>query len=91
MKDMIELLSSSSNNFIPFKFDRTSNPSSIIYKISLKEDEDGWIIATSPDLPSLITQGKTEDEVIKNVLDVIRLFIDEKYIESSNKYFLVVS
>jgi predicted RNase H-like HicB family nuclease len=74
----------SSNDFISLKFDRSSDPSSATYKISLKEDEDGWIVVSSPDLPSLITQGKTEDEAIKNALDVVRLFIDEKYIENKD-------
>ncbi|MBI2445277.1 type II toxin-antitoxin system HicB family antitoxin [Candidatus Micrarchaeota archaeon] len=45
------------------------------FKVVLEKDEDGWITATVPSLPGCISQGKTEDEAIKNIRDAIDLHV----------------
>lgn len=47
------------------------------YKIYLEQGEDGWIVVTSPDIKSLITQGHDEDNAIRNALEVIDLINED--------------
>ncbi len=35
-----------------------------------------WYVATSPDLPGLVTQGKGLDDTVANVKDAIAAFFD---------------
>jgi len=43
------------------------------------EDSPGkWYLATSPDLPGLVTQGKGLDDTVANVKDAIRAYFDGK-------------
>ena len=36
-------------------------------EITLKHDEDGWIIAECPELPGCVSQGRTEAEAFANI------------------------
>ncbi|MBR1368155.1 hypothetical protein RJ53_01070 [Methanocalculus chunghsingensis] len=45
------------------------------FKIFLEQDEDGWYIATVPALPGCISQGKTEEEAKKNIVEAIELHL----------------
>ena len=40
--------------------------------------EDGWYIVQCPALPGCFTQGKTLDEALKNIKEVIELCLEEK-------------
>jgi predicted RNase H-like HicB family nuclease len=51
--------------------------------IVLKPGEDGYIIAECPTLPGCVTQGKTEEEAVKNAKELIEL-----YLEVSREYNL---
>lgn len=44
-------------------------------KVRLERDEDGICVATCPSLPGCISQGKTENEALKNIKEAIRLHI----------------
>ena len=50
------------------------------YTVIIEPGEDNWLVATVPALPGCITQGKTVDEVLKNVKEAI-----EAYLESLQK------
>jgi predicted RNase H-like HicB family nuclease len=41
------------------------------YRVLLEEDEDGILIASVPELPGCISQGKTRDEAINNIKDAV--------------------
>ena len=65
-----------------FSFDLTNAPSQKAttrqtYIIVLEQGEDGWIVVKCLDLPGVVTQGKTENEAIKNAMDAIRLMLEE--------------
>ncbi|MBI2672008.1 type II toxin-antitoxin system HicB family antitoxin [Candidatus Woesearchaeota archaeon] len=51
------------------------------YRIILEQDEDGAYVAECPILPGCISQGKTRKEVIKNIADAIK-----GYLESLKKH-----
>jgi len=41
--------------------------------ILYEEDEDGWIVASIPEVPGVFSQGRTRDEARVNVLDALQL------------------
>jgi predicted RNase H-like HicB family nuclease len=41
------------------------------FTVTLKEDEDGFIVASCPALPGCHTQGKTEEEALTNIKEAI--------------------
>ena len=43
----------------------------------LPDPDDGGYTATVPALPGCITEGDTLDEVLENVRDAIRLYLDD--------------
>lgn len=45
------------------------------------EQDDGWFIAQGLEEPGVITQGRTLDEIVANVREVVELMFDEKKIE----------
>ena len=44
-------------------------------RVRLEKDEDGMWVATCPCLPGCISQGKTQDEALKNIKAAIKLHI----------------
>lgn len=51
------------------------------FRVLIKEDEDGIFVAECPTLPGCISQGKTREEVLKNINDAIK-----GYLESLKKH-----
>ncbi len=41
------------------------------YRVLIEEDEDGIFVASVPELPGCISQGKTRDEAINNIKDAV--------------------
>jgi len=44
---------------------------SVKLRILLRKGADGYIVAECPDVPGAVSQGKTEQEAIENVQDVL--------------------
>jgi len=51
------------------------------YRILIEQDEDGIFVAECPSLPGCISQGKSRKEVLENIQDAIR-----GYLESLKKH-----
>ena len=51
------------------------------FRIIIEQDEDGMFISQCPSLPGCVSQGKTRKEVIENIKDAIR-----GYLESLKKH-----
>lgn len=45
------------------------------FRVSIEQDEDGVFIASVPDLPGCVSDGKTRKEAIANVKDAIAGYI----------------
>ncbi|MFN3995819.1 MAG: type II toxin-antitoxin system HicB family antitoxin [bacterium] len=45
--------------------------------IIIEKGEDGYYVAECPILPGCYTQGKTLDEALKNIREVIKLIFEE--------------
>ncbi len=48
------------------------------FPVFVEKDEDGFFVAECPILEGCFTQGKTLDEALKNIEEVIGLCIEEK-------------
>jgi antitoxin HicB len=51
------------------------------FRVTIEPDEDGVFVAQCPSLPGCISQGKTRDEAMINIRDVI-----QGYLESLKKH-----
>jgi len=47
------------------------------FQVIIEQDEDGVYIASCPALQGCYTQGKTYEEAIKNIKDVLKLCLEE--------------
>ena len=45
------------------------------YEVLYETIEDGWIMATVPDLPGAVTKGETMEEARSNIREVIELLL----------------
>jgi len=54
-------------------------------KVILEEGENGYFVAHCPSLKSCWSQGKTEEEALKNIREAIELYLepDQDLIEDS--------
>ncbi|MBI4972692.1 MAG: type II toxin-antitoxin system HicB family antitoxin [Candidatus Omnitrophica bacterium] len=54
-------------------------------KVVIEKGEDGYFTAHCPSLKSCWSQGKTEDEALKNIREAVELYLesDEGLIENS--------
>lgn len=59
------------------------------YRITLEQGQDGWFVVKSPDLPAVITQGKTEEEAVKNGFEAVVAVLEE--LGESSDFNLIVS
>jgi predicted RNase H-like HicB family nuclease len=48
-------------------------------KIIIKKGEDNYFIAQCPSLKSCWSQGKTREEVIKNIKEAIELYLEPDF------------
>lgn len=47
------------------------------FKIIIEQDEDGIFVAEAPAIPGCYTQGKTYEEAIRGIKEVIELCLEE--------------
>jgi predicted RNase H-like HicB family nuclease len=76
----MSVITTGNNASIPVKRDIAQNiaqDTKETYRIFLEKGLDGWIVVTSPDLKSLVTQGKTEDDAIANAYEATELLLEE--------------
>jgi predicted RNase H-like HicB family nuclease len=55
------------------------------FHITLEAAEDGWIVVECPALPGCVSQGKDEEEAIRNIREAITAWMwaeDQKAIKS---------
>jgi len=43
--------------------------------IVYEQDEDGWVIASIPQVPGVFSQGRSREEARENVVDALRLML----------------
>jgi predicted RNase H-like HicB family nuclease len=53
----------------------------------IEKDEDGFYVAECPIFEGCYTQGKTIDEVLKNIREVIEMILEEKEAQEALKSY----
>jgi len=43
--------------------------------IVYEQDEDGWVVASIPQVPGVFSQGRSREEARENVVDALRLML----------------
>ncbi|MGB9759180.1 MAG: type II toxin-antitoxin system HicB family antitoxin [Thermoproteota archaeon] len=51
------------------------------FTVIIERDEDGYYVAEVPDLKGCYTQGKTLEEVMKNIREVIELCLEAEKVK----------
>lgn len=54
------------------------------YRIKLEPDDNGTILATSPDLPGMVTYGENRDDVLRHASDAIEEWIAAAISDGTN-------
>ncbi len=47
----------------------------MIFHVTLKPAEDGWMVAECPALPGCVSQGKDEEEALDNIKEAITAWL----------------
>jgi predicted RNase H-like HicB family nuclease len=47
----------------------------MIFRVTLEQAEDGWIVAECPALPGCVSQGEDEQEALENVKEAITAWL----------------
>jgi predicted RNase H-like HicB family nuclease len=56
------------------------------FSVVLEEDEDGYVIASVPELRGCHTQGRTIDEAMTNIREAIQLCLEDDAEPSSTRF-----
>ena len=46
------------------------------FPVTVYQDEEGWYIVECPVIPGCMSQGKTEEEALKNIQEAIQLCLE---------------
>ncbi len=46
------------------------------YRVIIEKDEDGILVGRVPDLPGCATEGKTKQELMKNIKEAIQAYLE---------------
>lgn len=55
------------------------------YTVYIEKDEDGFFIGSIPSIPSCYAQGKTQEEMLTNLQEVLRLCLRNLDAEATGK------
>jgi predicted RNase H-like HicB family nuclease len=47
------------------------------YRVSLEKGQDGWIVAKCLDIVGAISQGKTREEALRNIVEAISAILED--------------
>jgi predicted RNase H-like HicB family nuclease len=68
----------------------------MIFHVTMEAAEDGWIVAECPALPGCVSQGRDEEEAMKNIKEAITAWMwaeDQKAVQAlpDNQVSLLVA
>ena len=46
------------------------------FPVTIYQDEEGWYVVECPVIPGCMSQGKTEEEALKNIQEAIQLCLE---------------
>jgi predicted RNase H-like HicB family nuclease len=48
------------------------------FLVTLEPDENGWIVVDCPALPGGVSQGRTQEEALRNIAEAIQLSLETR-------------
>jgi len=58
------------------------------YTVIIEEGEDGYLIGTALELKGCHTQGKTVEELLKNIREAIELYLEVEGVEGEEEPYI---
>ncbi|MGQ9626746.1 MAG: type II toxin-antitoxin system HicB family antitoxin [Anaerolineae bacterium] len=46
------------------------------FQVFIERDEEGWYVVECPAIPGCVSQGRTEEEALKNIKEAIELCLE---------------
>jgi len=59
------------------------------YRVSLEKGQDGWIVAKCLDVKGAISQGKNQEEALRNIAEAISLILEDTYGDKAPEFVLI--
>jgi predicted RNase H-like HicB family nuclease len=59
------------------------------FGVVVEKDEDGYFVASVPELPGCHTQAKTLDEVMKRIKEAIQVYLEAEGVEKRGRTELI--
>ncbi len=66
------------------------NANTLKVRVSLERDEEGWIVASSPDVRGAHSQGKTKEEALWNIVEAVSLVLEETTGQQDPQFVIVL-
>jgi predicted RNase H-like HicB family nuclease len=60
-------------------------PEQLDLMIVYESGEDGWILASIPEVPGVFTQGRTREEARENIIDALRLMLSPQPLSADDQ------
>jgi len=48
------------------------------YLITIRDGEDGWLVAECPELPGCVSQGKTLNETLGSIREAVEVYLETR-------------
>ena len=59
------------------------------YRVLLEKGLDGWIVAKCLDVKGAISQGKSKDEALRNIVEAISAILEDKYGDKAPEFLII--
>ena len=82
----------SSSKPLRIEMERSINESRNIphYSVLLEKGQDDWFIAKCLDVKGAVSQGKTKDETLRNIVEAISLVLEDEYGKEAPEFFITL-
>jgi len=61
----------------------------VSYRVLLEQGMDGWIVAKCLDVKGAISQGKTRDEALRNIVEAVSAILEDTFGEEALEFTIV--
>ena len=69
---------------------RSDLSQSLKVRVFLEQDDEGWLIASTPDVQGAHSQGKTREEAVRNFLESLTLVLEETTGQADLQFLLIL-
>ena len=75
--DLEASTSPTKHQIVRFDLPKVESKQRALFRVELRNGEDGWIIARCLDVSGAISQGKSKDEALRNIVEAISIIQED--------------